>query len=192
MQHVLAAPPTGAREFSANPAFNVLIAYEDFAAGKHAKQTYDFLAEQLGPICCCTNQMWKFGVLHLPKLRDIAVQDARLADILIVSCSTEELPESVKDWLEEAVCQAHNALALVALFEPSRPGAVRSRQTRNYLAGLARRARLEFFAQPDVWAEHQAPSRFLLTGAEPGEVPLASLVTAVQPDTSFPRWGINE
>src|SRR5581483_4358351 len=50
--------------------FNVVIAYEDFAAGRHAKETYDYLVRSLGRELAFDNQMWKFDVLGHPKLRD--------------------------------------------------------------------------------------------------------------------------
>jgi len=58
----------------------VVIAYEDFETGKQAKRTFDFLAEQLKDECQFTNQMWKFDVLNIPKLREMAAKDAAGAE----------------------------------------------------------------------------------------------------------------
>ena len=46
--------------------------------------------------------MWKFDVLALPKLWEVAVKDASVADIVIVSCSRDDLPGYVKSWIETA------------------------------------------------------------------------------------------
>ena len=191
MRHALSSPPTGSRGFDPNPAFNIVIAYEDFDAGKNAKRTCDFLVTQLGTECSCTNQMWKFGVLNIPKLHEIAAQDARLADIIMISCSSDEFPKVVKDWIENWLPDAHNTLAIVGLFDPSQP-AEKFWATRTYLAEAARRGGLEFFAQPDDWPGHHLPHGFFLTGTEQSDRSLTNLVRAVQPDLSFRRWGINE
>ncbi|MGH7971380.1 MAG: hypothetical protein ACREIC_21895, partial [Limisphaerales bacterium] len=93
-------PPLNAVEIEGSPAFTVLIAYEDFDTGKLAKRTYDFLVENLGRDCSFVNQMWKFDVLGIPNLREIAVEDAARADIIIISSRGDELPEHIKLWVE--------------------------------------------------------------------------------------------
>ncbi len=118
MQYVLTSRLLGSSDLNASPTFNVVIAYEDFDTGKHARKTYDFLVENLGPQCHFTNQMWKFDVLRIPKLREMAANDAVLADLIIVSShGGEELPGPVKAWLESWLAQKGNPIALVALFD---------------------------------------------------------------------------
>jgi len=79
---------------------NVVIAYEDLETGKRAKRIHDFLVENLGHDCQFTNQMWKFELLGIPKLREMAAQDAMMADIVIISCHGAELPSDFKAWVE--------------------------------------------------------------------------------------------
>src|SRR5437867_8328337 len=67
----------------ANPNLNIVIAYEDFETGKQAKKTCDFLAQNLSDHCQVSNQMWKFDVLGIPKLREMAATDAAQADVVI-------------------------------------------------------------------------------------------------------------
>ena len=86
MQSSLAIAPMKPSDLEANPMFNVVIAYEDFETGKRAKKTYDFLVENLGHDARFSNQMWKFDVLTIPKLREMAAKDATAADIIIISC----------------------------------------------------------------------------------------------------------
>jgi hypothetical protein len=112
MQHTLNCPPLASTGLEANPAFDVVIAYEDFETGKHAKKTYDFLVEHLGRDCRFTNQMWKFDVLSIPKLREIAVNDAANADIIIVSSHGQELPSHIKEWVEAWLAEPLRYLAL--------------------------------------------------------------------------------
>lgn len=129
------------------PRFNVVIAYEDFETGKQAKQIYDFLVEHLGSGCPFANQMWKFDILNLPPLHEVAVRDARRADIVIVSTRSGRLPARVRAWLQAWLAAPCNTVALVGLCGGPREEAA---QTREYLAGIARQGNLEFFAHPEA------------------------------------------
>lgn len=147
MQHALTCPPPGAAEFGSSPVFNVLIAYEDFETGKLAKRTYDFLVEHLGNECQFDNQMWKFDVLRLPKLRDMAAADAAAADIVVISCRGGDLPQHVRTWIDSWLDMDDGPLAMVALFDAA--SELPTRSAREYLASIARRGHMEFFAQPN-------------------------------------------
>src|SRR5262245_66109435 len=93
--------PFGGSDLETNPAFNVLIAYDNFEAGKHAKTTYDFLVENLGQECEFANQMWKFDVLGIPKLGEMAAKDASDADIIIISSHAgRELSGQLQPWTQ--------------------------------------------------------------------------------------------
>lgn len=148
MQHTLHRPPlVNAPDLEAAPTFSVVIAYEDFETGKHAKRTYDFLVENLGREYNFVNQMWKFEVLTIPKLREIAAEDAAKADIIIISSHGRELPDQTKIWIESWLEQPRNPLALVALFDS--PWRYETNDVRDYLAEVARRGEMEFFAQDE-------------------------------------------
>ena len=194
MRHTLTKPPSTLVEADSGPPFNVLIAYEDFETGKHAKRTYDYLANNLGRECQLTNQMWKFDAFSIPKLREIAVRDATLADIIIISSHGDILPEYVENWVDSWLMQGSEALALVALFD--RPESqFDAASLKSYLADVARRAGLEFFAQPDEWPDSErdeAPS-FLVQRGPPASGRTLSTLAGVNPrNTPIPRWGINE
>jgi hypothetical protein len=193
MQHTLTSPPSGSVDLEVNPSLNVVIAYEDFDAGKHAKKTYDYLVEHLGHEFQFTNQMWKFEVLNIPKLREIAVRDALAADIIVVSSRGGELSFPVQAWIEGWLAEMGNALALVALFVCAREEAGQLRSLRARLADVARRGKMEFFAQPDDWP---GLSRSEQTGWEshsgPDERTLQALASVVQRDVVVPRWGFGE
>ncbi len=151
MQHALNCPSLESAGLKTRPTFNVVIAYEDFETGKHAKRTYDFLVENLGRDCQLINQMWKFEVLRVPKLQEIAAKDAALADLILVSShGGSELPPEVKSWIESWLREPGEPLALVALFDRPREHTL---PIRAYLAGVARRAQVAFFAQPDDWPQ---------------------------------------
>jgi hypothetical protein len=193
MQRTLLCPPIDSADFESRPCFNVVMVYEDFETGKHAKQTYDYLVRNLGPDCHLTNQMWKFDVLSIPKLREIAIKDATQADIIVVSSRGGDLPEQVKEWIEGWLALRTNAIALVALFDDA-VDVQHTRLVRAYLAGVAQRAKLEFFAQPDDWPGRKRASEAPSFGpsSDFSERTLHTLAGVVQRELNFPRWGINE
>ena len=198
MQCVLCSPTLrGASDLDANPTFNVVIVYEDFETGKHAKRTYDFLVENLGRECQFSNQMWKFDVLSISKLREMAVKDAVQADVIIISShGGDELPEPVKAWIESWLAERGTAMALVALFECSQDDWPRTRPIRAYLEGIAGRGGMEFFSQSDGWPDHRRESgvRPLPFRRDPNVsgATLSTLAELLQQDLTFPHWGINE
>ncbi len=195
MQRTLTLPPLNSSvESDSNAAFNVVIAYEDFETGKQAKNTYDFLVENLGHDCQFTNQMWKFDVLGIPKLREIAVKDAASADIIIISSHRGDLPEAVTAWIESWLQQGVDALALVALFDRPEENPAQVQATRSYLEEVTRRARIGFFAHAD---QDSAGARVqdTLAVSRPSHInsrTISALSGVVQRDLSAPRWGINE
>jgi hypothetical protein len=175
-------------ETEAAPVFSVVIAYEDFETGKQARRTYDLLVEQLGREFRFANQMWKFDVLSVAKLREAAVKDAAAADIIIISARAQsDLPPGVKDWLETAITRGVNAIGLVGLFadvSESSPG-------RKYLAALADAADLEFFCQPGKWPLRASPLSEL--SHREGNLKSGSrLATFAGLDQNISHWGINE
>jgi len=193
MQNTAFYSPIGSSDLEPDPIFNVVIAYEDFETGKQAKETYDFLVSHLRHECRFDNQMWKFDVLGISKLREMAVKDALMADIIIISChGIHEFSADVKAWIDSWVCGQSNAIALVALLGDAGYDSD-CNQIRDYLAQGARRARMELFAQPNDPAvkpfdESIASDR----GTKRDKKALSALADIVQRDQTFPHWGINE
>jgi hypothetical protein len=194
MQRTLTQFPVDSLEVESNPLFNVVIAYEDFETGKHAKETYDFLAENLGNECQLTNQMWKFDVLGIPKLREIAVRDATTADIIIVAGHGGPLPEPVTRWVESWIMEGTRALALVALLDQSENQFRDSLTVRQYLANAASHANLEFFVQPSTLPTNGTRNNLSFVSGNTSATgqTLARLAGIVQRDSTSSRWGINE
>lgn len=196
MQRAHAKHPISSHGFDPACRFKVTIAYEDFEAGKQAKNTYDFLTRTMGNDCQFASQMWKFDVLTIPKLRELALGDGQVADILIIACSSGDLPQHVKNWVQEIFFGQPQVSALVALFHGDAEDSGAGHQTRAYLRSVARAAGIDFFAQPDDWTgqpltdvssvvvpEAQAQFHVALSGTPAG---------AGQRQWSAPRWGINE
>ena len=179
--------PFGYSDLETNPAFNVLIAYDDFEAGKHAKKIYDFLVENLGEECEFANQMWKFDVLGIPKLGEMAATDANEADIVIISCHAGgELAEPFKSWLELWVRNKPRAIAMVALLDSPFGWTAELQNTRAELAEVARRGGMEFFCEADGTMHRQPSSERIMPAA------FSELMNSYQRDTTCSRWGINE
>src|SRR6185437_1781183 len=182
-------PILGSSEKKVNSALNVVIAYEDLETGKRAMKTYDYMVEQLGDQCLFTNQMWKFDVLPVPKLKEIAAKDAASAEIIIVSAHEgKQLPDEVKSWVELWLSYETQATALVGLFGAENP----ENPVRNYLADVARRAKIEFFCQPGIWPalgqKHDTSTRMW----ERNEKTFSFLANAVREEPVASHWGINE
>ena len=193
MRHTAFHTPIGSSDLESEPAFNVVIAYEDFDTGKHAKETFDFLVSNLGHECKFSNQMWKFDVLGIPKLREMAARDALAADIIIISChGNHNLSSEVRAWINSWLYEQNNAIALVALF--SDPNAYEENENiRVYLAEVAKRARMEFFAQPNPVPVKHVDGLFESNRpATRNARTLSALAGVIQRDQTFPRWGINE
>jgi hypothetical protein len=193
MQSAVLRPPVGVSDSEFQPVFNVLIAYEDFETGKHAKVTYDYLVEHLGRDCTFCHQMWKFDVLSVAKLAEIAAKDAQAADIIIISCRSEELPEHVRTWIETSIGGKANPIALVTLFDCPPHESYRMATVRSYLADIAERGRMEFFAQPDDWPGRPRTglNPLLERSAPLNDFAFSAIAGAVH-QNPFPRWGINE
>jgi hypothetical protein len=192
MQQKVSIRPGSPLDLDNRPPFKVVTAYEDFEMGKHAKHIYDFLTQNLGADCEFSNQMWKFDVLSIPKLREIATKDAFEADILMISSrGGRGLAVGVKAWIESWLAQGTCAIALVALFCCE----IQESQTiRAYLADVARRGGLEFFAQPDCWPGNErtiddAVNHWRQAMNEKVPMPASYVPPQVKPTA---RWGLNE
>jgi len=98
----------------------------------------------------------------------------------------------LKAWINAWVYEPINAIALVALFADTSPyGEVHN--IRAYLADVARRAHIEFFAQPNPTPVKYVPGLFEPDrGAKGDNRTLNALASVVQRDQTFPHWGINE
>jgi hypothetical protein len=193
MQYTAFYAPIGSSDLEPDPIFNVVIAYEDFETGKQAKQIYDFLFRHLGHECRFDNQMWKFNVLGIPKLRGMAAKDALMADIILIAChGTHDLSPDVKAWIDSWTCGDSNAIALVALLSDASEDS-EINNMRDYLADVARRAEMEFFSQPNSLTCKRFDESFLSErGTKHHAKALSALAGIIQRDQTSPHWGINE
>ena len=141
------------------PVFRVVILYEDFEAAGRAKRAYDFLVANLDHEWRINRQMWSFGLLHIPELREAATEDAMLAHVIVISCGGGELPAEVKEWIETWQANDVGPVALIAMFDATPEHAGRVQAARACLSRVAKRGRMDFFTWPEVEFVESAPPR---------------------------------
>jgi hypothetical protein len=97
--------------------FRILLAYEDHESALRGVQICDKLSHGLGKSFELSKVMWKFDLLTVPKMQQLAIEDAVVADMIIIAMhQTAELSESVCAWIEKALAGAvEKPRALVAL-----------------------------------------------------------------------------
>lgn len=105
----------GSRRTSAQ--LNVVIAYADFSSATLAKQILADSLEVLSSHFVVKTTLWKFDLLNLAGLREIATQDATEAQIIIIAADKEYgLPDGAKAWVESCLTNpAVKDVAFVAL-----------------------------------------------------------------------------
>jgi len=169
----------------------VVVVYEDFDAGRQARQTCDRLVQTLGPETLCTTRMWKSDVLRIPRLREIAARDASMAEIVMVASHGGLLPEHLRLWAELWLAFDHRSEVLVVLFDCSREHA---KGVLTSLEDMAARAGLDFFAQPESNAAYRMNEPVEKT---PGDLttvaqPIAAPMPPASEEINPAHWGINE
>jgi hypothetical protein len=195
MESVATQPPAASADRAGAPVFSVVVVFEDFSTGERARRAYDFLAANLTHEWQISSQMWKFELLAIPELREMAANDAATANLIIVSSRGDrELPAHVKDWIEMWLgCRGH-AVALVALFDSPPEQAEHAQPAQTYLARVAKRGRMEFFTWPDIGlGKHGRRGSLVLD--RPSEMrggPLLPPVLIAPRQTGFSHWDIDE
>jgi hypothetical protein len=177
------------------PMFRTVVAYEDSETGYHARNVCDYLAERLGRECRFIGQMWGFDVLRIPECRELAAKAAASADVIMLSShGAGDLPGEVKAWIELWLRDKADSQALVALFDRPRVEAAQYWPVQEYLAGVAERGQIPFFAEPDTWpgkGPHQIP---LALDPKPDggthSLPPSQGATTARPEMA--HWGLNE
>jgi hypothetical protein len=105
-----------------------------------------------------------------------------MADIIIISAHAgNQLPMGVKGWIKEWMTYRIRASVLVGLFGDESV----DNPARDYLAEVARRAKVEFFCQPGLWPGNAA-------GRGTWDPAISVLTTAMQEGPEVLHWGINE
>ena len=150
MQTTLFPEREGSQGLQITCNINVVIAFEDATAGKHAEAFYEHLKERLGAEFDFTRYQWSFNLLEDLHVRDVAAHDAATADIVIVATHGDgELPEHVDAWFQGWVGRNAGPMALVALFDRPAECAETREDLRSSLARMAQTGGMDFFAEPE-------------------------------------------
>jgi hypothetical protein len=146
-------------------ALNVLVAYEDVAAGKRAKGTCDSLVKNLGQDWKVKTHVVSFKMLEVPEWLCSAASDAARADIIVVSCQGNTLPRCVEDWVALWVTRSPRAIALVALFASPPDSFGQQSASLDYLESVGRLSGIPFFSRV-AGIRDAAPFQFALRAVE--------------------------
>ncbi|HEV8491262.1 MAG TPA: hypothetical protein VGR76_03285, partial [Candidatus Angelobacter sp.] len=135
--------------------------------------------------------LWKFDVLRVPKLKEIAVGDIAHADMVVIAAhDRDELPGEVKSWIAALPRNKKGgAKALVALLDGPEPAEAWKSPVLSYLQEIARQSEFDFFTHRCAEMESSPGSASELTGITEPEV----LDEKGFDDPFRPRdWGLNE
>jgi hypothetical protein len=165
----------------------VLLLHEDLQTGLRAKYILDNLEAKLATKPRFLIELWRFDMLQEPELQERAVQDAKHANIVIISLhGNDELPAVVRNWLDRWIkARSSSSCALVASLDASVQGSAAAEWTLDHLRRTAAAAGLDIFPHfGDIpvsarnWTLHQPQMR-----------PMAPTLTAYGPHFA---GGIND
>lgn len=127
---------------------NVLIAYEDFAAGTRAMGMLNRVNSQCGEPGQFNHMMWRFDVLTDPEFFELAVSEALSADIIVIAARKGQgLPQRIRDWIARwLLMKQRRPLALVATLDYRPVKSSKQATILPYLSKLASFGKLRFFA----------------------------------------------
>lgn len=174
-------------------AIKVLIVYEDFATGQHAMSASKRLFGELTRDFESQASFWKFDVLRVPTMRQLAAQDAIEADVVVIAAHAgQALPADLKSWLQSCLDQkAPGVTTLVAMLGVGGQTANCGSQAHCYLKEVAQKRGLHLLIQTFPLPESQIEPT---SESIRGDVVVASSVLEdmLPPTAAGSRWGINE
>ncbi len=169
------------------PAFQVVVVYEDFAAGRSATDTCNLLLDKLGDEFELRCSTWKFETLRNESLRQTAALEATEADTIIVATHrVSPLPSELTRWFDSWIAiRGDHPAALIALVDNSMESRGEPSATHRYLQCVAAAAHMDFLTQVCSYAANESapggfPQRWGAVAQDPSWVP------------SERHWGINE
>jgi hypothetical protein len=169
-----------------------VIGYEDFGTGQRAMKSCKQLMDRLGDQFQYLTSFWKFDLLRVPKLKDLAAQEASEADVLILSVhGPGELQPAVKSWLSALPRKQQGCTkALVALVDDADDSSTDQNHIADYLRQAAEKAGLDFV----LHQYHVEQSDAISTNTARTRAEAASAIRKemLQEQTMLRDWGINE
>lgn len=165
------------------PSVRLVLAFSGYSAIHPVLDAYEMICRQLQPEFRMEESWWNFHALAHPSLRDVTVEDAARADIILIALHNATEPLwMLRDWVDAwSNRRETDEGALVLLLPTPSEEASNSGSIEVYLREAARIAPMDFFvnAPPISLAERShARSRFA------ARLPSSS--------ESARHWGINE
>jgi hypothetical protein len=162
------AQPSSADSISpalSSSGVKVLMMYEDLAAGNRAMRVFDSLMQHCGKEISFHTDMWKFDTLRCASISELAAQDARNADIIIISAhGSEELPEELKSWFGHWTNpRSVHPTALVALLDHAAGFLPEFDPAQKYLEQIARQAGMDFVSMFIEQDDNELPIRHAMS-----------------------------
>jgi hypothetical protein len=184
-------PPRTESTGTQQPPFNVAIVYEDFDCGVEAMKLYQEMDRSSNPGFEFSSHLWRFDLLAISTINEMAADQATEADMVIVSLRGETLPPPFLCWLKAwtAKSRGDETGALVVLHN----GALED-DSHPSLAALRSAAEMngrQFFAQKTNRAlrETEIPAEHIHVRGEPFTAMFYSGIREIEP---VQHWGLNE
>ncbi|KAB2660674.1 MAG: hypothetical protein DVB31_13635 [Verrucomicrobia bacterium] len=151
MNPVATEPPGVARA-------RLVVAYDEYEAGNRTRHLTDGLSERARHLPAVDSSVWKFDIIGMPHMLELAVMDAVVADCVVIATGADgELPAAITDWIDGWVRERNgNPAMLMALIgsdeavEPSAPVIA------PYLGAIAARAGMKFVCHTGDWENSAA------------------------------------
>jgi hypothetical protein len=139
----------------------VFAAYEDSPTAQRVVEFCRALAQHVCPECTITRHVWLITEFRAPALKQMAAEEAAVADVLVISVHRREtVPRELKDLLDLWLTfKTGRPSVLLALLDPAALGSPNSVET--YLAGIARREHMEFLIESVETQNQQTPEHQL-------------------------------
>ena len=94
----------------------VVVAYEDYDAGKRAQRTCQQILQLAHLEKSFSTDLWKFDMLELRAMREAATDEAADAALLVVAPHDDDnLPAGLREWIERSLLQPLRPKALLVL-----------------------------------------------------------------------------
>jgi hypothetical protein len=100
---------------------HVVVAYEDYDAGKRAQRACQQLLEIARlDLQASSTDLWKFDMLKLKAMRATAIEESAGADLLVLATQDgAALPVGVRDWVQRSLMHSSPPRAMLLLFGPT-------------------------------------------------------------------------
>ena len=174
--------PTTRQE--SEPALAVMMVYEDTWAGLRARQALEGLPRSSEGDRAYRLRLWRWELLCDPLLKERAVEDARNADVILISAHSRcQLPKIVGDWLARWLARRQpRPYALGLLVDGDTHNEVPGGKTCRFVQCLAKTRSADFYGWADQSFEvpDQIQARQFARGASTPCIPELIIRKATQ------------